>query len=208
ERSALDPASDRVAEVEEALPHGRCARSVVVAHATELHLAVLGDERVAGARVAVEGHADAPRVDELDPSLGGTATELEVGVAEDESLVVHAAQELLLVVGGLREEAADVRRRRAVAVARLVRDVSLRERGELLDHRVAELSAARGDRTLHQLVVRRLPRARGPALAVAADPRRVELSQPVDGLRGPGPEQGVVAPEDEAVPARAIRVRQ
>ena len=49
---------------------------------------------------------------------------------------------------------------------------------------------------------------RGPALAVAADPRRVELAEAIDGLRRKGSEQRVVAAQQEVPRALCLGVGQ
>ena len=72
------------------------ALGVVVGHAAQAHLVVVAHERIGGARVAVEGHADRAGIDQLHRP--GVTAEGEMGVAEDEPPVAHVAQQLAVVV--------------------------------------------------------------------------------------------------------------
>jgi hypothetical protein len=168
---------------------------VVVGDAAVLDAAVVVDERVGRARVAVERQPDAAGVDQLDAVRG--ASEGQVGVAEDQAGGRDALEELGLVVARLGEEGTDVRDRRAVADQRVALCRRLRERRELGDERLAERLARRLDRSPQELG--RVVRVLRPALAVAADPERRQLAQPIERLARPAAEERVVAAEDEAV---------
>src|SRR5512132_3485311 len=80
ETGQLDPARRQLAD---ALPDGPGRRLPVVHHAPVLE-AVAVEQRVGGAMVAVPGHSDAARVDQLDAARAG-ARELEMRVAEDDA---------------------------------------------------------------------------------------------------------------------------
>src|SRR3954454_15785589 len=67
----------------EALPQGGDRAVAVVLDSAALDPAVVAHDRVGGAWILVERHRHAAGVQELDPGPG-LATELEVGVAEDE----------------------------------------------------------------------------------------------------------------------------
>ena len=69
-------------------------------------------------------------------------------------------------------------------------------------------SRLRRDRALHDRVVGRGVRVRGPALAVAADPGGVELLQASERLDGLRAEERVVAAEQEGADALGARVGQ
>src|SRR5438105_10141454 len=103
------------------------ARVTVVRDPTELEIAILVNG-VRRACVAVHRESHASWVEQLNPVGPGTA-ELEMGVAENQALLIDPLQELVLVVGGLRHKGAHVRDRRSVAVADAVQ-------GELLGKRV------------------------------------------------------------------------
>ena len=118
-------------------------------------------------------------------------------VAEHEPAAVDRAEQLLLPRPRLGHEALHVRDRRAVAVERPVAGEALGQRGQLAHELGAEQLRAALDRALHGLG--RVVRRRGPPLAVAADPLRVELAQPLDRLARPRAEQGVVAAEHPRV---------
>jgi hypothetical protein len=86
-----------------------------------------------------------------------------------------------------------------VAVADPVEDDLLGQRRELGDPIRAEHLPTGVDRAADG--VRGVVRRGAPAVDVAADPGRVELAEALDRLCGPGPEQRVVATEQEAVGA-------
>src|SRR2546429_508568 len=97
----------------------------------------------------------------------------------------RVAEQLVVALRGTREEAANVRHGRAVAVAGGAVDERLGERGELAHELGPELVAAGPDRGAHDAVLGRVVRLRRPALSVSADPGGVELAQALDGLSGP-----------------------
>jgi ribosomal-protein-alanine N-acetyltransferase len=168
-------------------------------------VAVIVDDRPRGARVAVEGHAHAARVDELD--LAGRAGEGQVGVAEDQPPHAgrDAAEQLVLAVGGLGQEGPHVARGGGVHEQRLAVGHVEGQLDQLGDRAGAERLAAvgrRGARELGAVAV-----VREPALGVAAQPRGVgELAQAGDRLGRPGAEQRDVAADDPAADTRAARV--
>jgi hypothetical protein len=95
----LDAPGDerRPGSLAEAVEDGGGAREVVVGDAPVLDASVVGDHGVGGAWVAVEGHADAAGVDELDPLGRPPAAEREVGVAEDQPAGVDPPEELVVL---------------------------------------------------------------------------------------------------------------
>ena len=187
-----------------ALPHPGGGGAVVVRDPAVLDAPVGVDERVGGARVAVERQPDRAGVDELDPARRRDPPERQVRVAEDQSRLRHAREQLRLVLGRLGEEGAQVAHRRGVAVAHVLVHALLRQRAELVDRGGAERLAAGadgvGDDRVHAVV--ELVGRRAPALAVPA--------QPQGGGEGPqalqrglrlGAEEAVVAAEEPAVGA-------
>ena len=165
------------------------------------------DQRIGGAAVAVERHADRARVDELDVADRRRAAELDVGMAEHQPRVAGAGEQLLLLVGRLGAERAQVRDRRSVDEARAGHLGFDRQRAELVGGRVAERGAGVGDRRLQRAVCGRV--AARPAVDVAADPGGgLELAQPRDGLGLPGAEERVVAAEQPLARAGRLRVLQ
>ena len=159
-----------------------------------------------GAAVAVERHADTPRVDERRPGRP-RPTELLVAVPEDDGAVAHAGEHLRLVLLRLRREALDVRERRAVNVEHAV-ELGLRR--QRVQHRDLLLRQAAEEELVgrHHLrtVVRRLTE---PALTVPADPRRVfELSQAPERLERPRARRAVVPAEQPAIDTNLLRVAQ
>jgi hypothetical protein len=120
-------------------------------------------------------------------------------VAEDDSALGDAGEQLRIGWVGLGGEAAHVRERRRMAVAHVVEDHLLGQPCELRDrigaHQVGAASDGVAD-GLGDLVVVGLG---GPAVDVAADPGRIELVQAGHGLRRPGAEDGVIASEQETV---------
>ena len=160
----------------------------VVLHAAEFVLTVVVPQRVRGARVTVERHADAARIDQ-GRAVRPRAAELQMRMTEDDSLVADAVEHphVALVVG-LGGEAVDIRERRAMHVQNAVQLVPRLQRVQpTLFGAVAGLALLQ---RLHDLrpVERRLAR---PAFAVAADPRRPrQLSQQrnaLERMRSPRP---------------------
>ena len=151
--------------------------------------------------VAVERHADASRVHELDAARPG-ALELQVCVAEDDALGLHAHQPLGVRVLRLGVEAVHVGERRGVAEERALAGGGLGQGGELPAQLLAGHLAGAIDQRLHRLG--RVGRVDEPAVDVAADPLGVELAEAADGLDRPGAEAGVVAAEEEPL-RRAVR---
>src|SRR5207253_6840510 len=109
--------------------------------------------------------------------IAGGAAELKMAVAEDDHRWARSRQELRVPVGCLRTKRLHVGPRRGVAEKDLVDLNRGRERCELVYHLLAEPPRAVGDRLLDQFLVRRVRGICGPALAVAADPGRIELAQ-------------------------------
>src|SRR5436190_7333017 len=104
EARTLDAARDHLHELApEVVAQRRRAGDRVVLHAPVLDPSVLVEERVRRAGVAVERDADAARVHQQD-AVRPLALERQVGVAEDEHALAHTAEQLLLVLRGLREE--------------------------------------------------------------------------------------------------------
>src|SRR3954447_1290154 len=177
------------------LPH---RARLVVLHTPVLDLPVRGHDRVRGARVAVEGHAHAAGIHQLDPGLG-PALERQVRVPEHEPRLQDALEHLLLRVVVLGPEAAHVRDRRRVDIAGSLAAEVERKRAQLRARLRAERLVAEAHGALHHLVLRSVGGMGRPALAVAAKPIRVERAQELEGLARPRAEQRVVATEYEAL---------
>jgi hypothetical protein len=127
-------------------------------------------------------------------------------VAEHQALGGHPEQQLGLVLRGVGQEAPYVRQRGSVAVQGSPPRQGLRQAGQLGHQGVAEQLPAAVYGAPHRLG--RVLRRGRPALAVAPDPVGVQLAQAGHGLGGPGPEQGVVAPQQEARRPRLASVVQ
>src|SRR4051812_42872472 len=103
EAGQLDPARRQLAH---ALPDRLGGRAPVVLHPSLLD-EVAVDGRVGGPMVAVPGHPDAARVDQLGVS-GAGALELDMGVAEHDARRLDAREQLGVALVRLRKEALDV----------------------------------------------------------------------------------------------------
>ena len=177
----------------------RRALPVVVVHAAVLDRAVVVQERVGGAVVAVERHADAARVDQLDPARPGPRRNGEVRVAEhDPRRRSTPISRSASASGGSGVEAAHVGQRRARGSrARRRRGCRLGQRGELL--RQLRRRAARAQRAISGLHRRRArpSRRRVQRSTLPRIHSRVELRSRSTVSRGQAPNERVVAAEQE-----------
>ena len=177
---------------------------MVVLHPPVLRPAVPVEERVGGAVIAVAGHSDAARVDELHP-VRAAAPEREVRVAEHDPprRSRRRAAPRRPAGSGMKLRTSDTGEPWQKSTSS--REMRLRQAGELLHQRRAEqLGAA--------------PRARGTTSSGASAAHAVQRSplpriqsassvaEALDRLERPGAGERVVASEQEAVRAPRPRV--
>src|SRR6266536_3598194 len=114
-QAAADPRRGQRAEAGHARLVGGGRPLDVVLDAAELEAAVAVAQRVGPSDVAVERHADTPRVEEVGP-VRPCPAELQVAVAEDDGPVANAVQAAFVLLRGLDPEAVVVAERAAVDV--------------------------------------------------------------------------------------------
>ena len=172
--------------VAEALAHTRGAGRVVVLDAAVLDGAVVVDERVRGARVAVERHADRAGVDQLDAAgaRGGTGGGCGRRSAAGRSRRRAARPRRRPARGGTSAR----RRRGEPWQTTCRRRARSRQRGELGRERLAERLAAgrhraRDDRVVGRVVRVAVQRSPLPRIHTASASSR----EPLDGLAGQPP---------------------
>ena len=161
------------------LAHARGAGGVVIGDAAALDAPVVVHERPRRAVIAVEGHADRARGDELD-LVRADAVEGDVEVAEDQPPVGDAFEQLELVGARLGPEGGEVGLGRGVPRARVVRR-GRRSRAGRRARRSSRRPASRGSSR------RRCARARRRAPRSPPSDRRCRGSRWRLGGRAAGP---------------------
>jgi [ribosomal protein S5]-alanine N-acetyltransferase len=178
---------------------------VVISDPAEVHGAVVANERIRRAAVAVQRKPNAAGVDELGAIASGAA-ELEVGVAEDDTALRRAGDEVVVARLCLGQERLHVVGGGGVAVPSATDDGLLDETAQKGRALLTDCAATILDRALQHLVVRDVD-PRRPTVHVAADPGGVfQRPEGLERLPRPRTEEGVIATEHELLGAVLTRV--